>query len=281
MRLAIVATMALCLNGCAKRPATGEASICYAGEMAYTIAAPEGWQIDNRAGKSNGLCTLLYPKGSSWSDGPAVMYPNLLEKGNEELATVVRRDLDRLREASSDVVVADSKLPPGPESPAVVKRIHGKEVNGYQEYAYLDGKKAVIVLVLASRTQSDFEGALPAFAKLVRSVEWIDKSSALKMLIALGKKDEARPESKEYRRGAMESIGPPLANAMKRCNQGSEPGARFDLVLQAAADGAIDQIVVTDGSALAACVKNAIARARIPSPPFAPYHLHIAMKAGP
>ena len=281
MRLTIVATMALCLNGCAARAATGEASVCYAGEVAYTIAAPDGWQIDNRAGNANGLCTLLYPKGTSWKDGPAVMYPNLIEKGNEKFAAVVRRDVDRLRQASSDVVVADSKLPPGPESRAVVKRIHGKDVNGYQEYAYLDGKRAVIVLVLASRTQADFQRALPAFAKLVRSIEWIDKSSALKRMIALGKKDEARPESKEYRRSAMESIGPPLENAMKRCNPRSEPGAPFDLVLRAGADGAIDQIVVTDDSALAKCVKNAIARARIPAPPFAPYHLHIAMKAGP
>jgi len=281
MRLAIVTTMALCLTGSAARAATGVASVCSAGEVAYTIAAPDGWQIDNRAGNSNGLCTLLYPKGSSWSKGPAVMYPNLLEKGNEEFAAVVERDVDRLRQDSSDVVVADSKLSPGPESRAVVKRIHGKEVNGYQEYAYLDGKGAVIVLVLASRTQSDFERALPAFAELVRSVEWIDKSSALKMMIELGKKDEARPESKEYRRGAMESIGPPLAAAMKRCNHASEPGARFDLVLRAGKDGAIDQIVVTDGSALAACVKKAIARARVPAPPFAPYHLHIEMKAEP
>src|SRR2546430_4056732 len=231
MRLAIVATMALCLNAGAAKAATGEASVCSAGEAAYTIAAPEGWQIDTRAGRNNGLCTVLYPKGTSWTDGPAVMYPNLLAKGKEELAAVVRRDLDRIREASSDVVVADSKLPPGPESRAVVKRIHGKAGTGYQECAYLDGKSAVIVLVLASRTQSDFEHALPAFAKVVRSVEWIDKSSALKMLIALGKKDEARPESKEYRPHAMESIGPPLANAMKRWTHGTEPGARFELVL--------------------------------------------------
>jgi hypothetical protein len=280
MRLAIVATLALCLNAGAAKAAMRGASVCYAGEAAFTIAAPEGWQIDNLTGHRNGLCTVLYPNGSSWSDGPAVMYPNLLAKGKEELAAVVRRDLDRVRQNSSDVVVADSKLPPGPESRAVVKRIHGKGGNGYQEYAYLDGKSAVIVVVLASKTQSDFERALPAFAKVVRSVEWIDKSSALKLLIALGKEDEARPESKDYRRRAMGSIGPPLANAMKRCTHGSEPGARFDLVLRAAADGTVDQIVATDGSALAACVKNAIARARIPPPPFAPYHLYIAMKAG-
>jgi hypothetical protein len=281
MRLAIVATMVLCLQAGAAKAATGEPSICYAGEAAYTIAAPEGWQIDNGAGHRDGLCTVLYPKGSSWTDGPAVMYPSLLEKGKEDLAAVVRRDLDRFRATPSDVVVADSKLPPGPESRAVVKRIHGKGGNGYQECAYLDGKSAVIVVVLASKTQSDFERALPAFAKVVRSVEWIDKSSALKMVLALGKEDEARPESKEYRPRAMGSIGPPLANAMKRCTHGSEPDARFDLVLRAAADGAIDEIAMTDGSAVAACVKNAMTRARIPPPPFAPYHLHIAMKVRP
>src|SRR3982751_6566709 len=161
MRSTIVATVALCLNGYAARAATGEASVCYAGEVAYTIAAPEGWQIDNRAGNANGLCTLVYPKGTSWKDGPAVMYPNLIEKGNEKFAAVVRRDVDRLRQASPDVVVADSKLSPGPESPAVVKRVHGKEVSGYQEYAYLDGKRAVVVLVLGSLAHKGYHSAPP------------------------------------------------------------------------------------------------------------------------
>ena len=43
----------------------------------FNISPPEGWVVDNEAGKAQDLPCVLYPKGSSWTDAKTVMYANL------------------------------------------------------------------------------------------------------------------------------------------------------------------------------------------------------------
>src|SRR5688572_20672435 len=48
--------------------------IVYGPKAAFKIKAPEGWVVDNKAGASQGLPCVLYPKGSTWAEADAVMY---------------------------------------------------------------------------------------------------------------------------------------------------------------------------------------------------------------
>src|SRR5688572_8354244 len=56
---------------------TFPAGIVYGPKAAFNIRAPEGWVLDNRAGVSQGLPCVLYPKGSTWADADAVMYAKI------------------------------------------------------------------------------------------------------------------------------------------------------------------------------------------------------------
>src|SRR5438874_11470980 len=49
----------------------------YGPKAGFNISAPEGWVVDNEAGKEQGMPCVLYPKGSSRSDGKTVMYANM------------------------------------------------------------------------------------------------------------------------------------------------------------------------------------------------------------
>jgi hypothetical protein len=51
--------------------------IVYGPKAAFKIKAPEGWVVDNKAGASQGLPCVLYPKGSTWAEADAVMYAKI------------------------------------------------------------------------------------------------------------------------------------------------------------------------------------------------------------
>ena len=61
--------------------------IVYGDEHSFFIEAPTGWVLDNRSGVSQGSHAVFYPKGSSWSKAPAVMYVNTANKKKEGITT--------------------------------------------------------------------------------------------------------------------------------------------------------------------------------------------------
>src|ERR1700747_1489528 len=69
-----VALMLLCAAVSAQEKDKPET--VYGPKTAFNISAPEGWVVDNEAGKEQGMPCVLYPKGSSWSDAKTVMYAN-------------------------------------------------------------------------------------------------------------------------------------------------------------------------------------------------------------
>src|SRR5207244_11082400 len=73
---------------------TSPAGIVHGPKAGFNITAPEGWVLDNEAGKSQGMPCVLYPKGSSWSDAKTVMYANIagtaLEVVNVLLAMAIK-----------------------------------------------------------------------------------------------------------------------------------------------------------------------------------------------
>src|SRR6266545_6677911 len=51
----------------------------------FNISPPEGWVVDNEAGKEQAMPCVLYPKGSSWSDAKTVMYANMASTQYEDV----------------------------------------------------------------------------------------------------------------------------------------------------------------------------------------------------
>ena len=56
---------------------TFRGGIVHGPKAGFNISAPEGWVLDNEAGKAQDLPCVLYPKASSWSDAKTVMYANM------------------------------------------------------------------------------------------------------------------------------------------------------------------------------------------------------------
>ena len=70
--LASLALGAICPSMLAQETSGG--GTVYGPKAAFNISAPEGWVVDNEAGKEQDMPCVLYPKGSSWSDAKTVMY---------------------------------------------------------------------------------------------------------------------------------------------------------------------------------------------------------------
>ena len=70
------------------------AGIVHGPKAGFNISAPEGWVVDNEAGKGQDLPCVLYPKGSSWSDAKTVMYAKVAspqwEGVNAFVATAIK-----------------------------------------------------------------------------------------------------------------------------------------------------------------------------------------------
>jgi hypothetical protein len=53
--------------------------IVYGDRWAMTIVEPSGWVGDCAAGAADGMNIVFYPKGSSWSEAPVVIYGMVLD----------------------------------------------------------------------------------------------------------------------------------------------------------------------------------------------------------
>ena len=60
---------------------TFKSGILYGYKNAYWLDAPSDWVLDNRAGKSQGLHAVFYPKDESWAKATGIIYSKAIVKG--------------------------------------------------------------------------------------------------------------------------------------------------------------------------------------------------------
>ena len=93
----------------------GSASLVFSDSVSFFLDAPSGWVLDCKAGKRDGVMTVLYRTGESWRTGQAVMYANVLTpKGStvEGFDARVRNEV-----ASWSAGVPDAKVTVGRRIP--------------------------------------------------------------------------------------------------------------------------------------------------------------------
>ena len=76
------------------------AGILYGKNFVYSLNAPDGWVLDNSAGKSQGLQAVFYPKGESWDKATTVMYTNtasLEDEAHKTISQLIKYDLDTFK----------------------------------------------------------------------------------------------------------------------------------------------------------------------------------------
>ena len=72
--------------------------IVYGPKAAFSIAAPEGWVLDNQAGAQQGLHCVLYPKSSSWADANTIMYAEIAGTQFEDVNAFVAKAIKEMKE---------------------------------------------------------------------------------------------------------------------------------------------------------------------------------------
>ena len=151
----------------------GGGGIVYGEGHAFLIEAPTGWVLDTRSGVPDGLHAVFYPRGSSWSKSPTVMYAAWASKKKEGVSTLqqmIDKDVADFKKENPSMVITESRpLKTGDGKTAVVRLFKGGQEGNFEAVAYVGEKAGVTVLVLASHNQVAFNKAIPAFEKLVSS----------------------------------------------------------------------------------------------------------------
>ena len=142
----------------------------YGEDHAFWLTAPPGWMLDNSSGVPQGLHAVFYPRGSSWQNSPSVMYANGVHKdmdAHETFEQFIADDSLHFLERDSTMHIARAPDLSTKEGKLVIVRKFF--YSQYEAVAYIDEPKVVVLIVLTTRSQADFQHAYSAFEQLVRS----------------------------------------------------------------------------------------------------------------
>jgi hypothetical protein len=157
-------------------PQEGAAGIIYTEDLVFSLTAPEGWMLDNHSGSQQGLPAVLYPRGASWKEAPAVMYPTSDRKPASEhpLQDVIAETVQQYRAASPGLKIESlDPAPTGDARTAEVRKLSGETNGNVEAIAFVEEAHRVVLLILSARSEKDFAAALPAFRELVGSYSFL------------------------------------------------------------------------------------------------------------
>lgn len=175
MRLFSCFAISLLLTGLLSAQTPGGAGIVYGTGHAFAIQAPEGWVLDNAAGKGQGLQAVFYREGSDWGSAKGVMYTNaaVKRKGQATLQELIDYDMGQFRQRAPKLKMTAREDLPTRSGKAVVWQFEGDEHGNFEAVAYIDEKTAIVMLVLSARTRELFDQEYPSFEKLVGSYRFL------------------------------------------------------------------------------------------------------------
>jgi hypothetical protein len=167
---------ACAMNKEANKKGDATEGLVYGENHAFWVSAPDGWILDNESGSRQGLYAVFYPKGTSWKSSNAVMYVNTsARKDKDRLEDFIAGDVEHFKDNGSrsikitnadPIKTKDNKL-------AQVKLFSGDQWNNNEVAAYIQENKIFVMIVLTSRTESDFHNSFEAFQALVRSYQFL------------------------------------------------------------------------------------------------------------
>src|SRR5438477_1273252 len=149
--------------------------IVYGPKAAFSVAAPEGWVLDNQAGAEQGLPCVLYPKGSSWADAKTIMYAKIAstqyENANAFVAAAIK-EMKAKRGTPKEKIVS-GKTHDGHdyfinEYPA------SKSYSQWERVAYVQLPRAVAYVVLSSRDEKSYRKDSGALQEVLKTFVYLE-----------------------------------------------------------------------------------------------------------
>ena len=157
---------------------TSSAGLVSGPKAGFSITAPEGWVVDNEAGKEQDLPCVLYPKDSSWSDAKTVMYANMAGPEYEGVNTFVA---DAIKEMKAKHGIPKEKIASGK-----TKDGHDYFINEYpatktysqwERVGYIQLPQAVAYIVLSSRDKASYQKDSGALEKVLKTLTYVEPKS--------------------------------------------------------------------------------------------------------
>jgi tetratricopeptide (TPR) repeat protein len=154
------------------------AGIVQGPKAGFNISAPEGWVVDNEAGKEQGMPCVLYPKGSSWMDAKTVMYADIAGTEFEGVNTFVETAIKEMRAKHGipKEKIASGKTQDGHdyfvnEYPAT------KTYSQWARVGYIQLPQGVAFIVLSSRDKSSYQKDSGALEKVLKTLVYVEPKS--------------------------------------------------------------------------------------------------------
>ena len=147
----------------------------------FNISPPEGWVVDNEAGKEQGMQCVLYPKGSSWSDAKTVMYANMAGAEFEGVNAFVEMAIKEMKakHGTPKEKIASGKTKDGHdyfinEYPAT------KTYSQWERVGYVQLPHAVAYIVLSSRDEASYRKDSPALQEVLKTLLYLEPKAGSK-----------------------------------------------------------------------------------------------------
>src|SRR5438128_335607 len=152
--------------------------IVYGPKVAFNIAAPEGWVLDNTSGAEQGLPCVLYPKGSSWADAKTIMYAKIASTQFEDVNAFVAMAIKEMQKTHGKPKekIASGKTRDGHdyfinEYPAT------KTYSQWERVAYVQLPRAVAYIVLSSRDEASYRKDSSALQEVLKTFVYLEPKS--------------------------------------------------------------------------------------------------------
>jgi tetratricopeptide (TPR) repeat protein len=159
---------------------TSAGGTVYGPKAGFNISAPEGWVVDNEAGKEQGMPCVLYPKGSSWRDAKTVMYANIASTQFEGVNVFVAMAIKEMEKSHGrpKEKIASGKTKDGHdyfinEYPAT------KTYSQWERVGYVQLPRGVAYIVLTSRDKASYQKDSGALEKVLKTLVYLEPKSAI------------------------------------------------------------------------------------------------------
>src|SRR5436309_10247061 len=150
----------------------------YGPKAGFNVSAPEGWVVDNEAGKEQGMSCVLYPKGSSWRDAKTVMYANVAGTEFEGVNAFVEMAIKEMKakHGTPKEKIASGKTKDGHdyfinEYPAT------KAYSQWERVGYVQLPQGVAFIVLTSRDKASYQKDSGQLEKVLKTLFYLEPKS--------------------------------------------------------------------------------------------------------
>ena len=178
--LFIVCVLFLCICAGSFGQENDRSGTVYGPKAGFNISAPEGWVVDNEAGKEQDMPCVLYPKGSSWSDAKTVMYANIAGtefEGVDVFVAMAIKEMEKIHGRPKEKI-ASGKTRDGHdyfinEYPAT------KTYSQWERVGYVQLPRGVALIVLTSRDKASYRKDSDELERVLKTLVYLEPKSAM------------------------------------------------------------------------------------------------------